>query len=228
MKEISIPSTDGKNRLHVVIWEPEGEIKAIVQLSHGMIEYIERYNDFAEYLNKQSILVVGSDHLGHGKTAQEADLGYFGAEKSKTVVDDLYEVTKYTKNKYGDIIPYFLFGHSMGSFMARRYIMTYGFGLTGAIISGTGFQSKAALAVGRLCAFIIGSVHDERYRSDFMKKLAFGTYNKRIENAQTENDWLTKDTEVVARYNKDKYCTFKFTINGYKTLFEVLARPLLR
>lgn len=196
-KETYLKSTDGKNKLHVVIWEPNHvvnvaiqepdsnvnvtvqdldgaasvviqksdtasnvknveTIKAILQISHGMIEYVKRYDEFAKFFNENGILVIGNDHLGHGKTASgDEQLGYFGAGKSKTVVADLYEVTKYAKETYGKDIPYFLFGHSMGSFMARRYLMTYGNALTGAIICGTGYTPEFILTAGNVCAKII-------------------------------------------------------------------------
>lgn len=127
MKEVYIPSTDGKNKLHVVIWEPNIQVIGVVQISHGMVEYIKRYDEFARYLNQYGILVVGNDHLGHGETAKtDDDWGYFCSDNmSETVVEDLYKITCFAKKNYPDV-PYFLFGHSMGSFMARRYIMTYG------------------------------------------------------------------------------------------------------
>lgn len=221
-KEYQVASTDGKNTLHVVVWQPEGDVDAIVQISHGMIEYIERYDTFANYLNSQRILVVGNDHLGHGHTASsDDDLGYFGAEKSKTVVDDLYEVTKFAKQNFGSL-PYFLFGHSMGSFMARRYLMTYGDKLDGAIICGTGYTPSVVLGAGSFFAGLTKLFKGERYRSPFLKNLAFSGYNKKIPNAKTENDWLSRNEENVKVYNADKYCTFPFTVNGYQTLFGVL------
>lgn len=242
-KEMYLKSTDGKNRLHVVIWEPDSNgtdavvqkadsdvgiknakgIKAILQISHGMIEYVERYDEFAKFFNENRILVIGNDHLGHGKTAASDEaLGYFGEGKSKTVVDDLYEVTKFAKETYGKEIPYFLFGHSMGSFMARRYLMTYGKALTGAIICGTGYTPGIVLTVGTLCSNFIQLFKGKQYRSLFLKKIAFGNYNKQIPDAKTENDWLSRNTENVEKYNQDKYCTFLFTVNGYQTLFDVL------
>ena len=270
-----LKSTDGKNKLHIIIWEPDyvvnvaiqepdGDvnvtiqesdsgvnvmlqklddaasvviqesdsdsnvknveaIKAILQISHGMIEYVERYDEFAKFFNENGILVIGNDHLGHGKTASgDEQLGYFGEGKSKTVVDDLYEVTKYAKETYGKDIPYFLFGHSMGSFMARRYLMTYGNVLTGAIICGTGHTPGIVLTAGNICAKIIQLFKGEYHRSLFLKKIAFGSYNKRIPDAKTENDWLSRNTTNVEKYNRDKYCTFLFTVNGYQTLFGVL------
>lgn len=222
-KEVYLKSTDRKNQLHVIVWEPNGDIKAMMQISHGMIEYVERYDAFAEFFNEKGILVIGNDHLGHGKTAKDDnDLGYFGEGRSKTVVDDLYEVTKFAKKTYGGELPYFLFGHSMGSFMARRYLMTYGEELTGAIICGTGFTPGIILTMGDICANVIKLFKGERYRSKLLKKMAFGSYNKRITAARTENDWLSRNAENVEKYNRDKYCTFLFTVNGYQTLFDVL------
>ena len=105
--------------------------KAIMQISHGMIEYIKRYSHFANYLNQAGILVIGNDHKGtRADSRKDEDLGYFGEEKSAAVIEDLHEVTRYAKEQYGADVPYFLFGHSMGSFMARRYLMTYGEELT--------------------------------------------------------------------------------------------------
>ena len=152
--------SSGSSRLHIAVWEPSGERKAIMQISHGMIEYIKRYSHFANYLNQAGILVIGNDHKGHGLTAEkDEDLGYFGEEKSAAVIEDLHEVTRYAKEQYGADVPYFLFGHSMGSFMARRYLMTYGEELTGAIICGTGYTPGAVLTAGKLCAGVISKVN---------------------------------------------------------------------
>lgn len=223
-KQVQLPSNDGVHKLHVVVWEPDTQIRAILQLSHGMVEFIERYENFAHYLNEKGILVVGNDHLGHGQTAgKDEDLGYFCPNNmSATVVDDLHSVTSYMKKQYPGV-PYFLLGHSMGSFMARRYIMTYGSELDGAIISGTAKQSGISLCAGKLVASVIKACKGERYRSTFLKNAAFGANNKRFQPARTENDWLTRDTEIVDWYNANKYCTFLFTVNGFQTLFEVLT-----
>lgn len=224
MRELRIPSNDGVHQLHVVVWEPSTDVKAILQISHGMVEFIERYDGFAKFLNEKGILVIGNDHLGHGQTAGcDEDLGYFCREnKSATVVKDLHTVTEYAKKQYPNV-PFFLFGHSMGSFMARRYLMTYGTELTGAVICGTGKQAAATLAVGKLTCAILKLFKGERFRSNFINQASFGTYNERFKPIRTKNDWLTKDTEIVDWYNQHKFCTFNFTINGYQTLFEVLT-----
>lgn len=224
MRELQISSNDGVHQLHVVVWEPSTEVKAVLQISHGMVEFIERYDDFAKFLNEKGVLVIGNDHIGHGQTAGcDEDLGYFCKEnKSETVVKDLHAVTEYAKKEYPNV-PYFLFGHSMGSFMARRYLMTYGTELTGAIICGTGRQAGIKLMFGKFVCAIMKLCKGERFRSDFLKQASFGTYNKRFEPIRTNNDWLTKDETIVDWYNAHKFCSFQFTINGYETLFDVLT-----
>ncbi len=224
MINITIPSTDNKNKLHVVVWKPEDKVRAIVQISHGMIEYIERYDEFARFLNSHGILVIGNDHLGHGRTAAcEDDYGYFGEGKSRTVVEDLHEVTKYAKKQYGINIPYFLLGHSMGSFMARRYLITYGKELSGAVLCGTGYTPTHVLITGKFVCGIIKFFKGERYHSDFIKKASFAGYTKRIADIQSSNDWISVNRENVKKYNNDKLCSYDFSINGYQTLFNVLS-----
>ena len=167
--------------------------------------------------------MIGNDHLGHGQSVlDESEFGYFGKEKGSAVVDDLYEVTKYAKKQYGENIPYFLMGHSMGSFMARRYLMTYGEKITGAIISGTGYKAAPVLVAALFFTAVTKLFHGERYRSPFLKWLAFHTYNRKIADVKTENDWLTRDAAVVAAYNENPYCKFSFTVNGYETLSDTI------
>lgn len=224
MRELQIPSNDGIHQLHVVVWEPEQEVKAVLQISHGMVEFIERYDDFAKFMNTQGVLVIGNDHLGHGHTAaNDEELGYFcKGHDSGVVVKDLHSVTEYAKKQYPGK-PYFLLGHSMGSFMARRYCMTYGKELTGAIISGTGCQPGIVLAGGKLITNVIKLFRGEKYRSEFVKQTSFKGYNDHFEPIRTVNDWLTRDEKIVDAYNANKFCTFCFTINGYQTLFDVLS-----
>ena len=143
-EEFYLNSTNGVNKLHVILWHPLEEIRAIVQISHGMCEYVDRYDRLATFLAQHGMMVIGNDHLGHGETAKgEEELGYFPKAKgSETVVDDLYKVTKSIRARYPRI-PYFLLGHSMGSFMARRYLMTYG-----SQLDGDGFTAAGTAECG--------------------------------------------------------------------------------
>lgn len=224
MKEWRITSSDGVHSLKVLTWIPEGQIKAVVQISHGMIEHMERYREFAEFLCKEGYLVVGNDHLGHGASVEkEEELGYFAKQgKSAVPVEDLHLITGKVKEEYPGV-PYFLLGHSMGSFLARRYCMTYGQELDGAIFLGTGTQPSLVLAYGKLVAGITKLFRGDRHRSRLIKYSAFGSYLSHIENPKTASDWLSRDEERVKQYRDDKLCRFDFTVNGYDTLFDVIS-----
>ena len=224
MEEFTFRSSNKENMIHGVIWRPEGEVKAIVQISHGMIEYIERYADFAAFLNEHGILVIGNDHLGHGKSVNSEDeWGYFAEEKGGVLlVRDLLLVTKLIKQEF-PLVPVFLLGHSMGSFMARRYLINFGGFVDGAIIMGTGNPSLATLAAGRAITASLMKMHGSRYRSDFVSNMAFGSYNKRIENPASPNSWLTRDEAVVEKYDNTPENTFKFTVSGFNQIFETIS-----
>lgn len=223
-KELYLPSKNGKYYLHTFVWIPEEEVKAVVQISHGMQEYVDRYDDFARFLAKQGIAVVGNDHLGHGQTAREkSDLGYFTKENpSKVVVEDLHKVTCFAKKKFPNV-PYILLGHSMGSFLARRYAMMYGSELDGAIFSGTGAQPSYVLSAGQFIVNMTKSSKGDHEYSDMLDKLSFKPYLKKISSPRTSVDWLTKDEAIVDKYVKDPFCTFRFTVNGYQLLFDTLT-----
>lgn len=222
-KEFFYLSSDEIHEIHAVVWEPEGDVRAVVQISHGMIEYVNRYQEVAEFLTARGILVAGNDHLGHGKSVlDESEWGFFASgDASAKVVRDLHALTLKIKKEYPKI-PYFLLGHSMGSFMARRYAMTYGAEIDGAIFVGTGNQPAAMVRFGKAVVGLLSIFFGERYRSRLVERMMFGAYNKRFKPARTQYDWLSRNTENVDKYRQDKACTFLFTLNGYKTLFSTL------
>ena len=214
-REFTYPSKDGKTGIHAIEWIPEGDVKAVLQIAHGMVEFIGRYDRFGSWLSEQGICVVGNDHLGHGASVvSQGDHGYF-AEKDGNlcVIGDMHTLREMTQEKYPGA-PYFLLGHSMGSFLARQYIEMHGEGLSGAIIMGTGVQPsgilKTALALCRIDARLKGW----RHRSNLINNMALGSYNKKFEPARTKNDWLTKDESIVDAYNANPWNNFRFTTNA--------------
>lgn len=223
-KEFTIPSTNGKNQLHTVLWTPKTKTPiGIVQISHGMIEYVNRYDRFATFLAEQGFVVIGNDHLGHGKTARdEEELGYMDSpDGSLAIVRDLHRVSRYVKKRYPNL-PFFLLGHSMGSFMARRYAMTYGEELDGLLLLGTGYQPKPVLLMAYTVLTLLHLTVGDHCRSLLMEFLAFGTYNFRILDEKSLHAWVTRDKKILEAYDNDPFCTFRFTVNGYKTLFDTL------
>ncbi len=223
MRTLQLPSADGKNQIMVYIWEPDAPIEAVLQISHGMLEHMKRYDDFANFLCQNHIAVVGNDHLGHGQSAPNAEeLGFFCSENaSETVVEDLHRVTKFIKETYPEL-PVILLGHSMGSFLARRYIENYGVEINGVILSGTGSMPSIVLSFGKLLCKILEKIKGNHHRSQLIKKIAFGSYLNKIPNPRTASDWLCKDEQIVDAYCRDPFCTFEFTVNGYHTLFDTM------
>ncbi len=225
MQDIFYPSHDGITTIHACIWKPQGEIRGVVQIIHGMCEYAARYAPFAEFLAGHGFLVCAEDHLGHGQSVKDKTmLGYFNKERSTdTVIEDIRALHLNVKNLAGDK-PYFVMGHSMGSFFCRKYISVYGNDLSGAVIMGTGFKGGltlgSALFLVRLNALFCGW----KNRSRMIKKLAFGSYNKKFKPKRTENDWLSADTGNVDDYIADGHCNFSFTNNGYAVLFGIIRQ----
>ncbi|XCP85253.1 alpha/beta fold hydrolase [Roseburia hominis] len=219
-QEFTYPSRDGATRIHAIEWKPEGEIKAVLQMCHGMVEYIDRYDAFARFLNEHGYYVVGHDHLGHGGSVRSEELhGYFHDTRgNECVIGDIHKLRLITKEKYPDI-PYFMLGHSMGSFLIRQYMELYGEGLSGVIVMGTGSQPAVVLGAGRMLCRVIAAVRGWTYRSALIDNMAFGSYNKKFEPARTDKDWLTKDESIVDAYRAHPWCTFRFTVNAYYHMF---------
>lgn len=223
-KEFYFDSRDGEHKIHAIRWIPDGEKPVcILQIVHGMSEYIDRYDEFARYLADRGILVVGDDHLGHGKSVKPGGpYGYFCKEDAPTVlVRDEHRLKKMTQEQYPGV-PYIILGHSMGSFITRNYLMRYGTGIDGAIIVGTGMQPKLVLIFARILAGIDGALFGADHVSKVVDKAAFGVYNKKIESPKTSFDWLSRNEENVRKYVDDPLCGFIFTVNGFQTLFRLI------
>ncbi len=218
--EFYFPSKDGRTKIHAIEWIPESDIRAVLQICHGMCEFIGRYNNFAEFLNSHGYYVVGNDHLGHGESVvNDEDHGYFAdPDGNECVLSDLHTLRTITREKYPNV-PFFLLGHSMGSFLTRQYICFHGSGLAGAVIMGTGSQPGIVLNPGIFLCRLSALLHGQHYRSSFIHNLAFGSYNKSFEPVRTPCDWLTKDQQIVDTYLNHPWCTFIFTVNAYCHMF---------
>lgn len=222
-EDFSFPSKDGRTTIHAVRWEPEnGNPSAVLQITHGMVEYIERYEDFAEYLANEGYRVVGHDHVGHGDSiVSESDWGYVGEHPSEIWVSDMHSLRTACQEEG---LPYFMLGHSMGSYLLRQYLARHGEGLAGAIIMGTGYMPegtvKVAMSVAKLQAAFLGWKH----RSKMLQQLSYSKPYKRynLDGTDPTNSWLTKDEAIVRKYYQDPKCTFLFTDNAYMGLFEAV------
>lgn len=196
--------------------------RAILQISHGMCEYIGRYREFAEFMAAHGFIVCGNDHLGHGNTSGTTSMdGYFGEKNGRyNVLRDLKTMNDLARQRYPGL-PLVLLGHSMGSFFARWFAAEYPDAIDALIISGTGGPNPLAdLGIG--LSSLIAKVRGPKHISKFLDRMAFGNFLKKVGNPNTPHDWITRDTEIVARYAKDPKCTFVFTCSAFHELFSTL------
>lgn len=195
-------------KIHGCRWTPEGEPRAVVQIVHGIAEYVERYDLFANWLTRKGFLVVAEDHMGHGGSiCEKTPKGCFkGGWMS--VISDTYRLLTDTRNEFPDL-PYILFGHSMGSFMTRTVLAKYpDSGIAGAVICGTGWMPKAVVTMGLEMSRLACALQGEDKPNQALYNLAFGAYNKKIEHPRTPSDWLTRDSKIVDAYEADPLCGF--------------------
>lgn len=220
-EEFYFPSKDGNTEIHTIAWKPEGEVKAVLQICHGMVEYIGRYDDFAQFLCGHGYYVVGNDHLGHGKSVQnKSEYGFFSEKYGNAcVLGDMHTLRQRIMKKYPDV-PYFMLGHSMGSTLLRQYIQMYGNGLNGAVLMGVvADQNRAALAMGKKLCHFMAVFRGWHYRSRLVDSLAVGAFNRKFKPARTRADWVTSDRDHLERYVSDPLCSFVFTVNAYYSMF---------
>ncbi len=188
-------------------WAEVTEPKGVVQIAHGMVEHLGRYDDLAKYLNSKGFIVAGTDHRGHGYTQDSNDpKGHFGdAATWDTLVSDMNLVRQYVEDKYPEL-PYFFIGHSMGSMLLRNYLSEYGKDLAGAAIIGTGIWSEALGAIGIALAKMLNS-RAPRETGNLLNKLSFLGFNKDFAK-RTEFDWLSRDNDAVDAYMADAMCGY--------------------
>jgi len=223
MKESTIEMTDGF-KLHTCFAQPVGTPVGHIHLLHGMSEHIARYEEFANYLTGRGYIVTGHDHRGHGKTAKMNGLkGHFADENGfDRVVQDTYEIISTYRAQYPSP-KFILFGHSMGSFVARRYVQLHGSEIDMAIFSGTGGDPGASRFAGQATAYFQGKKNGFLQQDHFLNKLIFGGFNKSVDQPKTPFDWLSRDSEAVVKYIVDPDCGVVPTTQFFVDLFKGLG-----
>ena len=223
-RDVTFPSTDGKNTIHAELFIPSDKnIKGVVQISHGMMDYIGRYKLLADALCAAGFVLAGNDHLGHGDSvSNDDDYGFFAGKNGYNyVIDDVKKMNDLIRNEFPGV-PVILLGHSMGSFIARLYAVNYSDSIDALIIHGTAGPNPASGA-GKLLVKILRAIKGEKYRSKFICSLADGGYNKGFDPAEGDGAWLTRDPSMVADRVGNPKNDFIFTLAGYEDLFSFLA-----
>ena len=214
-------SSTGRTSIHALKCVPDSKPRAAVQIAHGIAEHIDRYRPFMEFLADNGFVVAGNDHLGHGKSIRVPEEQGFFAERDGwwRVVDDMDKLHDIMSNEYPEL-PYVLFGHSMGSFLTRTYLIKHPDKYDGVILSGTGHQSPALVLGGNAAASVMAKLNGAMGDGAKLDSLAFGTYLNKIENPRTKFDWLSRDTEQVDKYIADPLCGFVGKIGLYRAMMQ--------
>ena len=214
-------SSTGRTSIHALKCVPDGKPRAVVQIAHGIAEHIDRYRPFMEFLADNGFVAAGNDHLGHGKSIRVPEEQGFFAEKDGwwRVVDDMDKLHDIMSKEYPEL-PYVLFGHSMGSFLTRTYLIKHPDKYDGVILSGTGHQSPALVLGGNAAASVMAKLNGAMGDGTKLDSLAFGSYLSKIENPRTKFDWLSRDAEQVDKYIADPLCGFVGKIGLYRDMMQ--------
>ena len=225
-EEFHFPSSDGVHQIHGLRWLPQDQTpRATVQLVHGISEYIGRYDAFARFLTDHGFAVAGHDHLGHGGTAlDKSEYGFFSDKDGwdylvrdvKTLHDDL-------DSRFPGV-PHFLLGHSMGSFVARTYLIEHPGTVDGCLLLGTGQEAPALVAFGKAVSGALCRLRGNRHHSPLVTALSLGAYNAQVRPARTGADWISRDTAVVDAYVSDPLCRFVPTVGMFRDMMGGLQR----
>ncbi len=218
-------SSDGIHKIHTLIWKnDEATPVGVFQIAHGVAEHIERYDEFARYLVSLGWVVAGNDHLGHGKSVNTVDeLGFIAKENGDVrMVDDMHILYNIMSKRYPDV-PYVLFGHSMGSMLARHYCTVFGYELSGAIFCGTGGVPYALNSILPAMKAAIGKFGPESRKLDLFAVNSKG-YNKAYADEKDEYAWLSKNVENREKYRNDPYCGFPLTMGGFRDLSSIAVK----
>lgn len=209
--------------LSLMLLEPEGEVRVLVQLSHGMVEHKERYLPFMRYLAERGCACVINDHRGHGASVRSADdLGYFYQDGDGALVDDLHQIALWMRARWPGV-PLILFGHSMGSLAVRAYAGQYAHDIDALIVCGSPGENRAA-GLGLKMIAVLSRLLGERYRSKLFYAMTIGEFQKRFPDPKHPCAWISRNMDNVRAYEADPLCSFRFTLNGNRALLRLMQR----
>ena len=207
-------------RLSVLTVCPENP-RFCLQITHGMAEHKRRYIPFMEYIASLGGACIISDMRGHGETSNPADYGYFGENGVEATLSDLHQIGLVLRQKYPGL-PMILFGHSMGSLVARSYAAGHDHHLAALILSGEA-SNNPAVGAGLFLTRLMALFRGDRYRSPLIESMSTGAYDKAFPEGE-KFQWLSVNEENRQKYIEDPGCGFPFTLNGYDTLFSFMKR----
>lgn len=222
IRNISVPSSDGIHDLSGVLYIPDTEIKGIFHIVHGMTEHTGRYHKIMSDFSQKGYLCVAYDCLGHGHTVRDkSELGFFADKNGwKILAEDVKVFAEAVRCEYGANLPYYIMGHSMGSFIVRLTAERL-FTPDKLIIMGTGGPNKATGA-GLFIISAIKALRGGRYVSKFVYDMAFGGFKKKKKDGAQNGSWLTTDLDNRKKYWSEELPSFKFTVSAMWDLVKLM------
>lgn len=217
MKYITLDAFDN-TKLNITLWDEVATPKGCVQISHGMAEHPDRYDDFAKFLNGKGYIVAADDHRGHRKCGIDGVNGQVYGDSWNQTLEDMDTLCEYLKNTYK--LDVALVGHSYGSFLTQRYLEKNSKKLVGAILSGTAYMKNALLSMGLVIASIQKTFLGGDKKGNLINKLSFGSYNKKFVDQGQEFAWLSRDKEQVQKYQDDPDCGYTLCLDYYQSFFK--------
>lgn len=226
-EEFYVDSADGIHMIHGYRWyDPERKPKAILQIVHGMLEYIDRYDELARYMVSEGYYVIGHDHLGHGDSvSHSSELGYVGKHGAVLWLRDIEQIRKMAA-AYMPKLPYIMLGHSMGSYLVRRYLIYHGKKVNGAIIMGTGHQPTALIKAGLLITYATMIRKGTKGQSKLLNHLTCSGFAKQYPDNARTGSWMSRDPQVLLSALKDKKMNYDFTLNAFESLFRTIEEVI--
>ena len=221
------PSARDGCSIHALEWAPEGPPRGIVQLVHGISEHIGRYDETARFLAEHGFLVCGEDHLGHGRTVTDGSHGFFAPENGWTLAARDVRALRKLEGARHPNLPYFLLGHSMGSFLTRTYLILWPGTVSGAVLMGTGQEPAPLVALGKRISALECRRLGPRGVSPLVHTLSLGAYNRRFRPSRTPSDWLSRDPAEVDAFLADPLCQSRPTVSLFRDMMgglQLIAR----
>ena len=212
IQEVQFKSFNEKDTIKAWIYTPIRKLRGIVQVVHGFGEHSRRYLHMILALNEAGFIVAADDHVGHGKTAYDSgNWNDWGDKGYMTMAEDEHKLREIVQKEY-DGLPYFMFGHSMGSMILRGYATKYGEGLSGLVLCGTSGVFPNLKEISKEMKERIDQGDGEVVEDGYLSSL-FGWMTERIENPNSPNDWISGDPDVVTDHAHDPFNNFTSTPN---------------
>lgn len=219
--------------IHTYHWRPDFEVgRGIVHIIHGLSEHAGRYERLAEELTAEGYQVFAHDQRGHGRTAgSDAAFGFVADSNGwQSLIDDTIQLCEAERRLFPQL-PLYLFGHSMGTYVAQQILYQAPNLPDAVILSGPNGEVGLLTRLGRLIARLERLRQGRHGRSDLINALSFGAFNREFSPNRTSYDWLSRDETAVDNYIADPFCGFLATNQFWVDLLDAIieiARPANR